>query len=81
MVVGQEDPLHTAKAEHQGTLEQNVPHRSLPMGAPTATGQSLDLGGWSYDHHVGKLRGEQGHCRFMLGLVAKFELCFDLGDD
>jgi hypothetical protein len=29
-----------------------------------------------------KLRGEQGHCRFTLGLVvAEFELCFDLSND
>jgi hypothetical protein len=50
MVEGREDLLHTTEAEHHGTLEQRVPHRSLPMGAPTATGQSLDLEGWSYDH-------------------------------
>jgi hypothetical protein len=32
-------------------LSRKLLHRSLPMGAPTATDQSLDLGGWSYDHH------------------------------
>jgi hypothetical protein len=56
MVEGREDPLHAAEAEHHGTLEQKVPHRSLPMGVPTATRQSLDLEGWSYDHRpIGEL--------------------------
>jgi hypothetical protein len=45
MVVGLEDPLHIAKVEHRGTLEQKVPYRLLSIGAATATGQSLDLGG------------------------------------
>jgi hypothetical protein len=30
---------------------------------------------------AGKLRGEQGHRIFMLGLIAKFELCLDLMND
>jgi hypothetical protein len=49
MVEGREDPLHATEVEHHGTLEQKVPYRSLPMGAPPVTGQSLDLEGWSYD--------------------------------
>jgi hypothetical protein len=47
MVAGLENPLHVANAEHRSTVEKQVLHRLLLMGATTATGQSLDLGEWS----------------------------------
>jgi hypothetical protein len=84
LVARREDPLHAAKAAQSITellsrkfravhyrWEQRQPLASLLTSedGPTIT--------------AGKLQGDQGHCRFILGLVAKFEICLltSLGND